>query len=80
MTTNQERAAHNHTEKNARVSIRPCPQPRKTGYTTEQAAKNVLRRARKSRHRGKIPTRYYRCQCGKYHLTSNPAPLRKERT
>ncbi|AXH70435.1 hypothetical protein HOT75_gp048 [Gordonia phage Daredevil] len=54
---------------------RPCPTPSKTvygsGYEAERAMYKMWRAGR-ARRGNKLPSRTYRCPCGKWHLTSKP--------
>lgn len=50
-----------------------CPTPDKHAYENPYTARKGLSRAlRKGAHGGRLPRRFYRCPCGKYHLTHKP--------
>ncbi|MBE99332.1 hypothetical protein [Flavobacterium coralii] len=44
----------------------------KTSYATYYDAAEALRRIRQKSNAPKKPVRAYKCECGKYHLTSMP--------
>lgn len=50
----------------------PCPTAAKIGYSDRIAADLAMARILNSGgpERGKLPVRSYRCECGRWHLTS----------
>lgn len=45
----------------------------KISYETEEEAKeHLIHIVETNWNRHKVPCRYYKCKCGKYHLTSKP--------
>lgn len=50
----------------------PCPTGAKYPYSTEADANEALRRIHDDTGHGraKLPVRSYRCECGRWHLTS----------
>lgn len=52
-----------------------CPTPYKAAYVSRAAADAALMRSWRSARAGKgtrRPIRFYRCPCGRWHLTSTP--------
>lgn len=54
-----------------------CPSGAKLAFASSREANRVLMKTWREGRRKKLPTRSYRCQCGKWHLTSQPRRTRK---
>lgn len=53
----------------------------KISYETEEEAKeHLIHIVETNWNRHKVPCRYYKCKCGKYHLTSKPTVTNYENT
>lgn len=59
----------------AEAEATACPHPQKLAFPTQEAGMGLaLRRSRKAGR----PMRVYRCQCGRWHLSSKPERRKTE--
>ena len=63
---------------NAPQKSQECPTPTKVAFTSRAEAQRGMGSFWRTAGRGKpMPTRVYRCPCGKWHLTSKPRSHRR---